>query len=120
MRRQGTTAIAVAIAIAIAGPALAGCGDGDGPSYSNGKIVKKLNLKESEGGYAIDGDPFCEVLKKLLNDSEEIAAVAKDERGLVVASREGNVGVQGVPPFANDCREFAQKKLNRLDPPPKD
>jgi hypothetical protein len=36
----------------------------------------------------------------------------------VIASREANVGVKGVPVFPPDCREQAKKKLNKLDPAP--
>ena len=116
MRRAGVTAIAVLLA----GLGIAACGSSERPTYSDKEIVEKLDLKDSESGYAIGGDPFCEVEKKLLNDSEAVEAVDKQDEGLVVASREGNVGVQGVPPFANDCREVAQKKLDRLDPKPPD
>jgi hypothetical protein len=112
MRRAGIAAIAVLIASL----SIAACGTDEGPTYSDKQIVEKLNLKQSEAGYAIDGDPFCEVEKKLLNDASAIEDVAREDQGLVVASRAGNVGVQGVPPFANDCREEAQKKLDRLDP----
>ena len=95
--------------------ALGGCGGGD-PRFSDSKIIDKLNLKQSESGYAIDGDPFCEVDKRLLNDSDEVNAAADgDKLGLVIASGEGNVGIQGVPPFAPDCEAKAKKKLNRLD-----
>ena len=107
-----------AIAVLIASLGIAACSSDDGPKYSDKQIIEKLDLKDSESGYAIGGDPFCEVEKQLLNDSSAIEDVSKDERGLVVASRAGNVGVQGVPPFANDCREVAQKKLDRLDPKP--
>lgn len=114
MNRRGAAAIAVAILTL----SIAACGEEDGPSYSDNKIVEKLNLKESEAGFAIDGDPFCEVDKELYNDSDEINDVAKKDRGLIVTSRAGNVAVEGVPPFADDCRDVAQKKLTRLDPEP--
>jgi len=39
---------------------------------------------------------------------------------LILNSREGNVGVKGVPPFAPDCQDSAKKKLNKLDPKPPD
>ena len=38
---------------------------------------------------------------------------------LMLTSHEGNVGVIGVPPFAPDCRDKAEKQLNKLDPKPK-
>lgn len=110
VRRAGALA-------AVLGVVIAGCGDGDGVSYSDAKIIDKLNLKKSGNGYAIDGDPFCEVEGKLLNDADEVSNAAdRDELGLVIASAEGNVGVKGVPPFAPDCKDQAKKKLNKLDP----
>jgi hypothetical protein len=106
----------IALAIAI-GSIATGCGDGDSVSYSDAKIVDKLNLKKSGNGYAIDGDPFCEVEGKLLNDADEVSnAAERDDLGLVITSKEGNVGVKGVPPFAPDCGDKAKKKLNKLDP----
>ena len=54
--------------VAALGILLAGCGEGEGVSYGDAKIIDKLNLKKSGNGYAIDGDPFCEVEGKLLND----------------------------------------------------
>jgi hypothetical protein len=101
--------------------ALAGCGGGDDTKFSDAKIIEKLNLKKSGNGYAIDGDPFCEVEGKLLNDADEVSnAAERDDLGLVIASAQGNVGVKGVPPFAPDCKDGAKKKLNKLDPKPKD
>jgi hypothetical protein len=115
---QAGRAIALVLVIAVfAG----GCGDDDGVSYSDRQIVDKLNLKKSGNGFTIDGDPFCEVKGKLLNDADEVSKAAdRDELGLVIASREGNVGVKGVPPFAPDCGDKAKKKLNKLDPKPKE
>jgi hypothetical protein len=98
----------------------AGCGE-EATRYGDNEIVEKLNLEKSGNGYAIDGDPFCEVEGRLLNDSDEVDAAAdREQLSLVIASREGGVGVQGVPPFAPDCRDTAKKKLNKLDPPPAD
>jgi hypothetical protein len=97
---------------------IAGCG-GEDVRYPDKQIVDKLNLERSGNGYSIDGDVFCEVERKLLNDSAEVEAAAdRDELGLVIASREANVGVKGVPVFPPDCREQAKKKLNKLDPAP--
>jgi hypothetical protein len=116
MRAGGTVLVALAIA-AIA----VGCGEDEGKTYSNKQIIEKLNLEKSENGYTIDGDLFCEVEGKLLNDSEEVSSAAeRDDLGLVIASREGNVGVKAVPVFAPDCKDKAVKKLNRLDPKPKE
>jgi hypothetical protein len=99
--------------------AVAGCG-GDDARYKDQKIVDRLNLKQSPNGYAIDGEAFCEVEKKLLNNAAEVEAAAdKDELGFVIQSREGNAGVQGVPVFNPECAELAEKKLNKLDPPDK-
>jgi hypothetical protein len=96
----------------------AGCGDED-ERYNDKQIVERLNLEKTEAGFAIDGDLFCEVDKRLLNDADEVeAAIDKDELGLVIASRQGNVGVTGRPPFAPDCADEAKKKLDKLDPPP--
>ena len=38
----------------------------------------------------------------------------------MIASREGNAGVKAIPPFAPDCGEKVKKKLNKLDPVPKE
>jgi hypothetical protein len=107
--------------VAALGVVISGCGSGSGPKYSDAKIIDKLNLKKSGNGYAIDGDPFCEVEGKLLNDADEVSNAAdRDHLGLVITSAEANVGVKGVPPFAPDCKDKAKKKLNKLDPKPKD
>jgi hypothetical protein len=99
---------------------VAGCGEEE-TRYNDDKIVERLNLEQTENGYAVDGDPFCEVENKLLNDASEVGdAEDKDDLGLVIASREGNAGVKGVPPFAPDCGDEVQKKLNKLDPVPKE
>jgi hypothetical protein len=112
---KGRERIAGAIA-AIVLVAAAGCG-GDSVRYSDKQIIAKLNLEKTGNRYAIDGDPFCEIEGKLLNDSDEVdAAAERDGTGLVIASREGNVGVKGVPPFAPDCADTTKKKLSRLDP----
>lgn len=120
-RRNGFLVAAVALAlIATTGASLVACGE-EGASYGDKQIADKLNLDESENGYAIDGDPFCEVEGKLLNDADEVSSAAdKDKLGLVIASAQGNVGIIGVPPFAPDCKDTAKKKLNRLDPKPKE
>lgn len=100
---------------------LAACGGTEETRYDDKKIVERLNLEKTDAGYAIDGDPFCEVRRKLLNNSEELQKAAdRDDLGLVIASGEGNAGIEGVPPFAPDCKEQAKKKLNKLDPVPKE
>ena len=109
--------LAVALLVAVAA---AGCGD-DEVRYGDKQIVDKLNLEDSENGYSLDGDIFCEVKHQLLNDADEVDEAAdKDTLGLVIASAEGNVGVEGVPVFSPDCKDQAKKKLNKLDPKPKE
>ena len=108
------------IASAAIGLSLLGCGD-EGPRYNDDRIAERLNLERSEAGYAIEGDPFCEVEKELLNTADEVERAAdREDLGLVVASRARNAGIQGVPPFAPDCADEARKKLNRLDPEPEE
>ena len=120
-RRNGVWLAAAALAVALlVGGLLVGCEEG-GPSYDDKQIADRLNLERSGKGYAIDGDPFCEVERNLLNDSDEVGSAAdEDKLGLVIASPEGNVGIVAVPPFAPDCEKGAKKKLNRLDPRPKE
>ena len=97
--------------------ALAGCG-GDETFYRDAKIIDKLNLEKTDDGYAIDGDAFCQVERRLLNSAADVdRAAERDELGLVIASREGNVGVVGIPVFNPDCAEDAKRKLNKLDAP---
>jgi hypothetical protein len=121
MRRWPGVGSAVAAALVAAlVPGLAGCGEED-EDFPNGRIVDALELEEIGSGYAMGGDPFCEVEAKLLNDADEVdTAQEEDEFGVVIASRQGNVGIETVPPFAPDCTDKAKKKLNRLDPVPKD
>src|SRR3954454_9930566 len=113
--------ITVALAVATAGLSVAaGCGgESSGPSYSDKQIVEKLNLEEvqNDGLYAILGDPFCEVQRKLLNDADEVSQAGDGSGGgLLITSRAGNVGVVATPAMAPDCREKAKKKLDKLDP----
>jgi hypothetical protein len=108
--------VVVAIALAVGA-----CGGEEETRYSDDVLVERLNLEETENGYAVDGDPFCEVEGKLLNDASEVEEASdRDELGIVIASREGNAGVQGVPPFAPDCGQQVKRKLNKLDPVPKE
>lgn len=117
--RQGCEIAGAVLALAAA-LALAACGD-DATSFGDDRIVERLHLEKTGDGYAVDGDPFCEIEKKLLNDADEVdAATDKEELGLVIPSTEGNVGVIGKPPFAPDCRALAKKRLNKLDPVVKD
>jgi len=117
VRRWG----ALLVPVTVLALASAGCGDSEETRYNDEKLVDVLNLEQAENGYMIDGDPFCEVENKLLNNASEVDEAAdKDELGLVIASREGNAGVQGVPPFAPDCGDTVKRKLNKLDPVPKE
>jgi hypothetical protein len=118
MLGRGRRVVAAAAVAATLVPSIlaAGCGE-DEESFSNKQIVDSLGLEETDGAYAIGGDPFCEVSKKLLNDSAEVDDAAEGEE-LVIASSEGNVGVAAVAPFA--CEREAKKGLNKLDPKPKD
>ena len=121
--RKPISFVRAVLALAVVGSALAaaGCGEEETTSFGDDKIVETLNLEKSEGGYAIGGDPFCEVDNNLLNDADEVdQAAERDDLGLVIASREGHVGVRGVPPFAPDCRQQAKKQLDELDPKPKE
>lgn len=102
------------------GGLVAGCGD-DETRYNDDRIAERLHLEESGDVYALDGDPFCQVEEKLLNDADEVQeAIDADKIGLVVSSREGNAGVTGVAPFARDCLETARKRLDKLDPEPQE
>jgi hypothetical protein len=110
----------VVIATALAMLALAACGEED-LRYGDGEIVDRLKLEKTSSGYAVDGDPFCEVKKELLNNADEVEKAAdREDLGLVIASRAANAGIQGVPPFAPDCADEAKKKLNKLDPQPEE
>ena len=110
----------IATAFLAAAMLAAGCG-GESTHYSDKQIIDKLNLEKSENGYSIGGDVFCEVKQKLFNDSDEVdEALDDDQLGLVIASAEGNVGVEGVPVFSPDCKGEVKKKLNKLDPKPAD
>jgi hypothetical protein len=120
MRGRPRVGAWAAIPLATAALGVAGCGEEE-EEFPNGRIIDALGLEEVDSGYAIDGDPFCEVTSKLLNDSEEVdTALDEDELGLIIASRHGNVGIEAVPPFAPDCKDKAKKQLNRLDPVPKE
>lgn len=94
--------------------ALAGCGDGSGTPDS--KIRAALQMRSVEGSLAIEGNPFCSV-SKLLGDVNEVRSASST--GLVIASRDNTVGVQIRKPFAPSCRNFAQRKLDKLAKGPK-
>ena len=111
--QNAISALALAAAVAL-------CGCGEETRYYDDEDRRAAAPGEDRtDGYAIDGDPFCEIENKLLNDADEVEeATDKEELGLVIASREGNVGVKGKPPFAPDCGAVAKKRLNKLDPEP--
>ena len=114
MRARGYVAVAALVGVSAV---LVTCG-GDETRYGDAKIIDKLNLEKVDGesAYSVDGSLYCNVEKKLLNTSEEVEETEENsEINLVVASKEGNVGVVGVPIFDNDCQVAARKKLNRLD-----
>ncbi len=115
--RAVTALLLLALALAAAA-----CGEEDKTiSYGDGTIIDTLQLEKSDGGYAIGGDPFCAVESNLLNDGDEVSkAQDRDDLGLVISSNEGNVGVHAVPPFAPDCEKQVQKRLDKLDPKPKE
>jgi ABC-type uncharacterized transport system auxiliary subunit len=116
--RRPFSVAAIAVTALASVALLAGCGEEE-ETFSNKRIVDSLRLEETESGYAIDGDPFCEVSKQLLNDSSEVDDAGDGEQ-LVISSSEGNVGVEGIAPFAPDCKNEAKQGLNELDPKPKE
>jgi hypothetical protein len=120
MARRGGAAVAIGL---IAALGLASCGGGSDTRYSDQQIIDRLNLRDDDAAssaYLLGHDAFCAVEKKLLNDSDEVESAADSKRSLVITSREGNVGVVGVPVFPRDCKDVVVKKLNKLDPVPKE
>jgi hypothetical protein len=117
--RAGRWFSGIATLAVVSAVALAGCSDDPGKHFSDAKIIDKLSLKKSENGYAVNGDPFCEIDANLLNDADQVSG-ASDHNNLVIASHQGNAGVKAIPAFAPDCKDKVQKKLDKLDPKPKD
>ncbi len=108
------------IALAATALILGGC-SGEEVRYDDSEIVEQLKLEKTSSGFAVDGDPFCEVKKELLNTADEVTAAAeKEDLGLVIASRARNAGIQGLPPFAPECADDAKKQLDELDPEAED
>jgi hypothetical protein len=107
---------AVVLVVALCGLAV-GCGNED-ESIPDDEIVQALKLEKSSGsgGYTIGGDPFCEVSDDLLNDPDEVedATKGKSDLELVITDKEETVGVQGVPPFDNECESDAKRALDKL------
>jgi hypothetical protein len=117
--RAAAARVALPALAAAALAALAGCGDEE-ERIGDSRIVESLKLEQLDSGYAIGGDPFCAV-GNLLNDESEVDEVLDGEvKAPVVTSRAGNVGIEAVPPFGPDCQQQARKRLNALDPVPKD
>ncbi|HEY8466389.1 MAG TPA: hypothetical protein VIL04_06275 [Solirubrobacterales bacterium] len=110
--------VLVLIAALLAGGApIAACGGGGGEEvrYRNAAIIEALDLSETERGYAIGGDPFCEVRSKLLNGPSEVqTALDGRDRKFVVTAPNGEVGVQGIAPFLPECRAAAKRGLRKL------
>jgi hypothetical protein len=108
--------LAIVIVISLCGLA-AGCG-GDEESIPDDEIVQALKLEKSSGsgGYTIAGDPFCEVSDELLNDPSEVEEATEGKSGLelVITDKEETVGVQGLPPFDNECESDAKRALDKL------
>jgi hypothetical protein len=92
----------------------AGCSTVAGSSTDDSEIISALHLKKSDGGYEINGEPFCQI-DQLLNDVDEVNS-AGDEKGpnFVIASPNGAVGVVAHPPFAPNCKREAEAALKKL------
>lgn len=94
--------------------AWAGCSTVAGSSTGDSEIISALHLKKSDGGYEINGEPFCRI-DQLLNDVDEVNS-AGEEKGtnFVIASPNGAVGVVAHPPFAPNCKREAETALKKL------
>lgn len=92
-----------------------GCGGEE--QVPDDEIVDALKLEPgSSSGYAMGGDPFCEVDKNLLNDSDEVETASEgDDLGLVITDSDAAVGIQAVPPFDPDCAREAKRALDKLE-----
>lgn len=123
MRRRGALTVSTPILVGLLAATLAGCGE-EGSSLADREIVEALKLeKPDEGeGYLLDGDPFCVVAERFFKGAGEVEAAKGDEdTGVVVASRAGNVALEGVPTFFDSsCRKRARHRLDKLDPPAAD
>jgi hypothetical protein len=108
---MGRAALALSVCVLAIG---AGCGEEE--RFSDGKISNAVGIEDDTVG----GDPFC-VVSDLLNDNAEIEAAAEKDKGLILTSAQGNVGVVVEPPFPEDCERKVRNALNKLDPKkPKD
>jgi hypothetical protein len=107
--------LALALCVGVVA-AVTGCG-GSSNGVPDSKIRSALQMKSIQGHLAIEGNPFCST-SKILNDASEVRSVA-DKSGLVIASRNHTIGVEIVKPFAPGCRNFAERKLDKLARGPK-
>jgi hypothetical protein len=94
----------------VAATAVAGCSSG-GADTAQSKIVKALQMKTVQGHLAMEGNPFCSV-SKVLNQATEVKDASSS--GRVIASRDHTLGVVVIKPFAPSCRNFAERKLDKL------
>jgi hypothetical protein len=99
------------LATALLATGLGGCGSGTS-GISDAKIASALGLKSEGGAYVMDDNPaFCSI-QALLHTDQEVHDAAK--KNVVVASKDGTVGIQVVTPFAPTCRKQAEHKLDKL------
>jgi hypothetical protein len=94
----------------VAATAVAGCSSG-GSDTAQSKIVEALQMKTVQGHLAMEGNPFCSV-SKVLNEATEVNDASSS--GRVIASRDHTLGVVVIKPFAPSCRNFAERKLDKL------
>ena len=119
MRRRGARSVPGLILIVLLAVAITGCGE-DEKGFEDKRIIEALKLEKDAQGYTLGGDPFCVLTKRFFRGAGEVEAATGDEdTGVVVASRAGNVAVEGVPSFFGpDCKHRARKDLDKLDPAP--
>ncbi len=117
MPRGGAPRVWRPVWIGLLAAALAGCGGGGEEGLGEEEIVKALKLEKEGQGYTLDGDPFCVLSERFFTGSGEVDAAQGDEDvGVVVASREGNIAIEGVPSFFGpDCKQRARHRLDKLD-----
>jgi hypothetical protein len=94
----------------VAATAVAGCSSG-GSATAQSKIVKALQMTTVQGHLAMQDNPFCSV-SKVLNEATEVKNASSS--GRVIASRDHTLGVVVIKPFAPSCRNFAERKLDKL------
>lgn len=111
---MGRPLVVIVIAATAVG-AGAGCGSED--QVPDDDIIAALKLEPSSDrpGYAIGGDPFCEVSDNLLNDADEVEAASEGGKlDLVITDSDQTVGVKALPPFDPECGQKAKRALNKL------